>query len=96
MTDETFRGEDSKFSAKSTELSPQRRKELALQTKLGKLALLEQILKQTELDNEEGQKLFQIGQQFDRPPGTGKISGLVELTRKEKLKSKTENEEINK
>lgn len=31
--------------------------------------------------SEEGQKFTQIGQQFDRPPGTGKISGLVELAR---------------
>ena len=36
-------------------------------------------------NTEEGQKLIQIGQQFDRPPGTGKIRGLVELARKERL-----------
>ena len=38
-----------------------------------------------DLNTEEGQKFVQIGQQFDRPPGTGKISGLVELARARKL-----------
>lgn len=35
----------------------------------------------------DGEKFVQIGQQFDRPPGTGKISGLVEETRKRKLQN---------
>ena len=47
------------------------------------------------LSNPEGQKFVQIGQQFDRPPGTGKISGLVELAREESI-SKTENKESDK
>ena len=31
-----------------------------------------------DLTTEEGQKLVQVGQQFDRPPGTGSLSGLRE------------------
>lgn len=37
------------------------------------------------LSKPEGQKFVQIGQQFDRLPGTGNISELVELTRARKL-----------
>lgn len=82
MTDEAFTEEDAESSVKGKGLSPQRRKELALQTKLGKLALLEEILQQTVLDGEGGQKCVHKGQQFDRPAATEKTSGLAELSRK--------------
>ena len=44
------------------------------------------------LSKPEGQKFVQVGQQFDRPPGTGKISGLVELARKERLSEPNQDE----
>lgn len=82
MSEKAFSEEDTKSSAKGKELSPQRRKEFDQLVKLGGLKLLEEILQQTELDGEEGQKCVDKGQQFDRPAATEKTSGLVDLSRK--------------
>lgn len=96
MTDEAFSEEDSeyprsdRFKARREMINTMIRMGVAptpVQFDTPRGAINASKLKEMHKDSasEEGQKFVQIGQQFDRPPGTGKISGLVELTRARKL-----------
>lgn len=96
MTEEAFTEEDAeyhrldRFTARREMINTLKRmgirpRPMQLDTPKGaiKASKLKEMYK--DLTTEEDKKLIQIGQQFDRPPVTGKISGLVELTRKERL-----------